>query len=64
MIERRRLKDVAIYIQRIFKSKLNEISNGGFQSKEQKSALEKTKLLCESRQAVGNKLLLININKS
>ena len=39
-------------LQNIFKSCLNEISRGRFKSKELKSALENTKLLYESQEAV------------
>ena len=39
-------------LQNIFKSSLNEISRGRFKSKELKSALENTKLLYESQEAV------------
>ena len=39
-------------LQNIFKKNLNKISKGRFKSEEQKSALEKIKLLYESRQDV------------
>ena len=42
-------------LQNVLKSNLNEISRGRHKSKEQKSALENIKLLCESREA-ANKL--------
>ena len=44
--------EVAKELQNVFKLSLIEISRGRFKSEEQKSALENTKLVYESREAV------------
>ena len=45
--------------QNVFESTLNEISRGRYKSEEQKSALEKIKLLYESQESVINYLMII-----
>ena len=45
--------------QNVFESTLNEISRGRYKSEEQKSTLEKIKLLYESQESVINYLMII-----